>query len=233
VPKDATRKKNSKSAEKNSPKSGPKASSKPASKTERKAQKKLREELDRKRRTRNNALTAAIIVAIVVAGLLVVLRINRPRGEMTLPNDGATEFCDAIQTFQIDDRQHEAEGQPVAYPQDPPVGGKHWGSPPPPDDGFYTTEIPKELTTHSLEHGQIVIWYNQGDEEVARWLKDAVSEKKSFLVAVPRSEPLPGGSRMVITSWGRSQTCRDFDLTALRQFQDAFKNKGPERVRMG
>lgn len=222
---------------KNEAKASSKTSSRRASKTgtkaERKAQKKLQEELQRRRRNRTNALTAAIIVGIVAAGLVVVLSINRPKGEMTLPNDGATEFCDAVQTFEIDDRQHVAEGEPISYAQDPPAGGRHWGSPPPPDDGFYTTEIPKELAVHNLEHGQIVVWYNNGDSEVAERLKDAIAEKKSFLVALPRSEPLPGGARMVLTAWGRSQSCRQFDLQALRQFQDAFKNKGPERIRAG
>lgn len=227
--KDTKEKKKANSAQKAASKAG----SKPQSKAERKANKKLQEQLQRKRRTRTNAITAAIVVAIAVTGLLIVLRINQPKGEMTLPNDGITEFCDAVQSFDIDERRHVEEGQPVSYPQDPPVGGLHWGSPPPPDDGFYTTEIPKELTTHSLEHGQIIIWYNQGDDKIAGQLKDAIAEKKSFLVAVPRSEPLPGGARMVLTAWGRSQSCRDFDMQALRQFQEFFKNKGPERIRMG
>ena len=203
------------------------------SKAERKAQKRLQKELERRQKVRKNAITGAVVVALVILGVIVIVAINKPRGEITLPNDGATENCDPIKTFQVDDREHVPEGQPISYPQDPPAGGKHWGTPPPPDDAFYTTEIPKELTTHSLEHGQIVIWYNEGDQEVAERLKDAISEKKSFMVAVPRSEPLPGGARMVITAWGRSQTCRNFDLQALRQFQDAFKNKGPEKVRMG
>ncbi len=207
--------------------------SKARTKADRKAQKKLQEELRRRGRMRANVVTGVVVALIAAAGLVVVLAVNKPKAEVTLPNEGATEFCDPIQTFQIEDRSHAPEGQPVTYAQDPPAGGQHWGSPPPPDDGFYSTEIPKELTTHSLEHGQIVIWYNLGDEETARRLEDAVKEKKSFLVAVPRSEPLPEGARMALTAWGKSQLCRQFDLRALRQFQDAFKNRGPERVRMG
>lgn len=203
-----------------------------SAKSERKAQKKLQEELRRKKRTRANIVTLIVIVALAAAGTLTALALNRPKPEVVLPDEGRTEFCDAIQTFEINDRSH-FDGQPIAYETDPPVGGPHWGSPPPPDDGFYSTEIPKELTTHSLEHGQIVIWYHQDDKETAEALRAAVNEKKSFLVAVPRSQPLPDGARMVLTAWGKKQSCRAFDMRALRQFQDAFKNRGPERIRMG
>jgi hypothetical protein len=202
------------------------------SKAERRAEKKLREELRRKSRTRANIVTAAVVVVVVLAGTAAALVLNKPKPEVALPDGGRTAHCDPIETFEIEDRSH-FDGQPIAYQTDPPVGGPHWGSPPPPDDGFYTTEIPKELTTHSLEHGQIVIWYHKDDNEMADSLRKAINEKKSFLVAVPRSEPLPDGAAMVLTAWGKKQKCYRFDMQALRQFQDAFKNRGPEKVRMG
>lgn len=183
-------------------------------------------------KSRANLIMWLIVAVIIIGGGVVIWQVRKPKTPNTnIADEGRTASCAAIQTFDVPSREHK-DGQKIDYPQDPPVGGDHWGSPPPVDDGFYETVIPSESVVHNLEHGQIVIYYPKGDPDTAAKVKTYVSERRSFLVAVPREQPLPGGAKVAWTAWGKSQLCTAFDKDALSRFQDAYANQGPEKVRM-
>lgn len=183
------------------------------------------------KKNRANVITAIAILTVLVGGVVVVFAIQASSGKQApIVDGGKTALCASITTTDMKDRNH-IDPTPTQYAQDPPVGGNHWASPPPLNDGYYETVLPHESLVHNLEHGQIVVYYPQGDKETAAKVKAFINEQGSFIVAVPRANPLPDGAKVAYTAWGHSQLCQGFDKAALTTFQDTYKNKGPEKVR--
>jgi len=122
---------------------------------------------------------------------------------------------------------HVPEGQTVTYSSDPPLSGEHyptWINP-----GFYTQLPPKEKLVHSLEHGHVVIYYDQARlsasemaalEKLARRYKgmwDGVS-------AVPKA----GEHAIILTAWEHMLRLERYDQSRIDAFVDAFRGRGPE-----
>jgi len=127
---------------------------------------------------------------------------------------------------------HRPVGQPIAYTSYPPTSGTHSESPT--SWGFHTEPVADELAVHNLEHGGVVISYNNispDDQSKLRSLfgsypKDRYGEVK--LVIRPYDK-IPAGS-IVLTAWSWIDELRAYDEARIRAFMDAHLDKCCESV---
>ena len=121
---------------------------------------------------------------------------------------------------------HVAQGRTVLYPSRFPTSGNHW--PRPLSPGFYTSAQRSEMLVHSLEHGNVVIYYetlDAGAEESLREWAKLFTAAWSGVIVVPK----PGlGKAIVLTAWTRSLRLDRFEPKAMAAFVDAFRGRGPE-----
>ena len=125
-------------------------------------------------------------------------------------------------------RTHVANGTPVAADEDFPLSGTHWPSWV--DPGFYTEPREKGQLIHSLEHGMIVIYYGQLDDEAESRLHawtNRFNGDWSGLVVVPHPR-LRNRQELVVTAWQHRLDLNEFDPAAIAAFMDEFRGKGPE-----
>lgn len=115
---------------------------------------------------------------------------------------------------------------PVAYGTPFPMSGPHAATPAAP--GFYEQELSREPLVHLLEHGYIVIYYDEPGDDVRGVLRgwtDSYQGAWDGVVAV-RHNGL--GERIVLTAWERRLQLDRLDTRAAL-FIDAFRGRGPER----
>lgn len=124
--------------------------------------------------------------------------------------------------------EHVGEGTPVAEEEDFPTSGPHW--PRPTEAGFYGEPQPKGALIHALEHGLVVVHYDEPGFKALSMLRrwsDDLAGRWQGLIAVPH-EGL--GQKMVITAWRQRLDLPEFDETALAAFIDAYSGRGPENA---
>jgi len=127
-------------------------------------------------------------------------------------------------------RDHVAEGQKVEYRTTPPSSGDHWGRWA--DCGWYTDGIADEVTTHNLEHGNIVVSYNLTNPAQVTELREALDGERLFRDwGVARSyRAIPPG-RVVLTAWGQVHYLVGVNPEEIGQFIKKFAGvNGPERI---
>ena len=157
------------------------------------------------------------ILGLALVGTLVSACSNGP-GEKFL-NQGAV---------------HIEEGAPFdAYNSVPPTSGPHWPvtSTTPASWGIYTTPIPNERQLHNLEHSGIMIQYNTEDQGLINQLIRFAQRQRNFpcfLVVAPYPD-MP--FTIALTAWGVRDTMDAYDDSRLQGFVNAYREKGPERVR--
>ena len=97
------------------------------------------------------------------------------------------------------------------------------------EPGVYQEQQARETLVHSLEHGLIVIYYDQPDPAAFDILKDwagLYGGPWSGIVVAPKAG---FGEAIVLTSWNRLLRLGPFDPDAAAAFIDAFRGRGPER----
>ncbi len=134
-------------------------------------------------------------------------------GVETLPNAGSN---------------HLAGGQQFRYPSEFPTSGPH--EPNLLSPGFYSDPQRVERLVHSLEHGNIVMYYDEPGSAAMDSLRDWTSQFRgvwSGVLAVKR----PGlGQEVVLTAWLRVFRLDPFDPEAAAAFVDLFRGRGPENA---
>ena len=125
---------------------------------------------------------------------------------------------------------HMARGQEFRYPSQFPTSGPH--DPNLLNPGFYSDPQRSERLIHSLEHGMVVIYYDEPGGEAMGTLRDWTGQFRgpfSGVIAVKR----PGlGQEIVLTAWQRRFRLDPFEPAAAAAFVDLFRGRGPEnRVR--
>ena len=193
----------------------------------------------KKKKAASSTVPLAILGAGVVA-LVVLMGVNIYRGEKAAANQmdrADSANCSpspvrmsppGVERIPCKTQNHVAEGQTVAYESDPPTSGAHyatWTNP-----GFYK-EIPsKEKLVHSLEHGYVVIYYDQSKvtaEQLTAIEKVAQKYRGAWdgVVAVPRSDAT---YPVILTAWEHSLKLDSFDQARIDSFVDTFRGRGPE-----
>jgi len=121
---------------------------------------------------------------------------------------------------------HLAPGQTKNYVEPFPTSGDHAAQGI--RNGFYDTEQPKTGLVHSMEHGNVVIYYDTPGQDAIATLKDWAGRFDgpwSGLV-VTRSPGL--GQALVLTAWTKSLRLNSFDAAEAAAFVDAYRGRGPE-----
>lgn len=131
-----------------------------------------------------------------------------------------------IETMPDLGRTHLAIGQTRNYGTPFPTTGPHepvWTP-----TGFYARSQRPTQVVHALEHGNIVIYYDDpGAEELAtlkEWAGLFGGQWDGLVVT-----PSPGLSKaIVMTAWRKILRLDTFDPAAAAAFIDAFRGRGPE-----
>lgn len=181
----------------------------------------------RARKSRNIRL-AVVGAVVVVIGLLVLNTLDNRRDADALVERLEAGGC----TF--DNRSDPTSAgasnhvPPASYEVDPPAGGNH--DPAPAPAGTYSEgNLPTDtMIVHSLEHGYIAIWHQPGlDQAGMEAIGEAVDGYERDVLVVPRPS-VPG--QVAATAWGERLLCPTAEAGALREFIEAYRNKGPEAI---
>jgi hypothetical protein len=132
--------------------------------------------------------------------------------------------------------QHIPVGQSGHYNSEPPTSGEHWFSSVPPAPapwGIKDSMLPREVTTHNLEHGGIVIAYNNLSPADTDKLKGVVRALMNGAYRKIVLEPYPplGDAKIALTSWGWILKLPSMDDVQVVQFVRAHysdPNYAPE-----
>jgi hypothetical protein len=112
----------------------------------------------------------------------------------------------------------------VDYETTPPVAGAHASAPAP--CGVHGQPIPNENLVHTLEHGGVGLLYTpQVDGGDIAQIESIVRDFESHVF----SAPYPGmETPIAVVSWGRIMRLGELDVSAMREYIDAFRDDGPE-----
>ncbi len=169
------------------------------------------------------------VLALAAIALYAIGALNSP-APRALAADApiGQSTCSSVQTFPTLSRDHIQPGQShPAYNSNPPTNGWHWANPQ--DWGIYTAPQVQEQLVHNLEHGGIVIQYNNLSESEIQTLTALVQRDTYHTILAPYPG-LPDGVHVALTAWDHLQTCNGVDENAVRTFTAAFRDKGPELV---
>jgi len=167
-------------------------------------------------------LASALIVGFVSFQILAPQPTPTPTAPLTAGE------CAPVQSFPSTGTAHLNPGQmPPTFTGTPPTSGLHDPNALP--DGISSTpanNVSISRGVHSLEHGRIVIYYNNlSATEIAALESIAKSERK--VIVAPWSDLK---DKVALTAWTRLQTCNGVNESAVRGFISAYRDKGPEFV---
>lgn len=181
-------------------------------------------------------------VGAVAAAVLVVLALTGGANGVKLPAAKIKDLKLAAVAAGCTARSYPIEGSmhvatPVTYKTNPPTSGNH--NPNPASDGIYgaaNTPAPVNFV-HSLEHGRIEYQYRPGTsaaqvKQLEALLNESVQGTPGYhQLLFQNSTGMPFA--VAATAWGQLIGCPTLNLKtfdALRDFRDAYIDKGPEQV---
>jgi hypothetical protein len=132
----------------------------------------------------------------------------------------------AVETLPDEGNQHVAPGEPVSYSSDPPTSGPH--DPTPTEPGFYSRPHRSENLVHSLEHGIIVIYYDEPGSDVLKTLHGWASlytGQWDGIIVTPKAGL---GKTIILTAWTKRLRLDPFNADTAAAFIDAYRGRGPE-----
>ena len=121
---------------------------------------------------------------------------------------------------------------PGSYNSVPATSGNHWGTPA--NWGVYPIAVPEAQVIHNLEHGGIVIWYDEeriSSEDVADLTafveRELSGARFKFILSPWDGEDF--GHAIAVTAWTRLLYQDELDLDEVRAFADRYYGRlGPE-----
>jgi len=122
--------------------------------------------------------------------------------------------------------EHLSPGAAHSYGVAFPTSGAH--DPTPTDPGFYGTPQPPTQLVHALEHGHIVIYYDQPGERTLGLLKAWAGLFGGHWDGVVVTPGAALGQAVVLTAWRKTLRLDSFDPAAAAAFVDAYRGRGPE-----
>jgi hypothetical protein len=178
------------------------------------------------RRRRDYAITAAVVIAviIVVAGFW-WMSSSAKKEFLALAMQGEAALAGVRREPSLG-RTHLRLGETQTYTSRFPLSGPH--HPVPTEPGFYDFTQPPIQLVHALEHGHIVIYYDEPGADALETLKQWADLYGGpwdgiVLTKMPRL-----GERIELTAWTRQLGLRTFDAATAAAFIDAYRGRGPE-----
>ena len=182
------------------------------------------------KKRRNYIITGVVgLIAIGAIGASWLSSVGASRSFVALAAEGEAALAQ-VETQPSRGQTHLQPGQGTNYGSQFPLSGPHHRVPARP--GFYDApQLPIQLV-HALEHGHVVIYYDQPDDadldELKSWA-DLYTGGWDGVVVTPMAG-LRG--RVVLTAWAKRLTLSPFDAASAAAFIDAYRGRGPEnRVR--
>lgn len=122
-------------------------------------------------------------------------------------------------------RDHVAD---PSYEVNPPAGGAHLAAPASPGDYSGESVPPDGALVHSMEHGNVILWYRPDlDADGQAALKAIAAEFPGDVILVER-ESMP--TRVAATAWHQRILGDRVVRKTLVRFITEFRNQGPESV---
>lgn len=178
----------------------------------------------------------------VVVGVVALILLGRSLGAFDAPPAAvdvtSSEFDTAGQTvgtkLEALSPEHIPSGQRGTYNSVPPTSGQHWAQPAAPAPwGIKDTTLPNEVTTHNLEHGGIVIAYNNLSAAELDQLKSIVRQLMSSGFPKVILEPYPDlkDAKVALTAWSWLYKLPTVDQAQIIRFFRAHYDpvEAPER----
>jgi hypothetical protein len=182
-----------------------------------------------------------IVLGAVVAFVALIL-VARSLGAFDPPpapiDVNAKEFDTAGQTvgtkLEVLLADHIPTGQKATYNSVPPTSGQHYQAPAAPAPwGIKETTLPNEVTTHNLEHGGVVVAYNNLSTAEVDQLKSIVRQLMSGGFKKVILEPYPEltDAKVALTAWSWLYKLPSVDQTQVIRFFRAHYDpvEAPER----
>jgi hypothetical protein len=173
----------------------------------------MKQQRETARRRKTVIVAAAVAVVALVGAVSWAVLGGSDSGS---PTQGAVALT-GLQTYSGLARDH-VTGK-VAYPQTPPVGGKHSGTWQ--NCGVYSAPVPNEQAVHSLEHGAMWITYRPDlpAADLGALLGDASGQPYALV------SPNPGlPSPIVASVWGAQLKLSDASDPRLQAFINKYKS---------
>lgn len=187
-------------------------------------------------RTTQLTIAAGVVIVLMGVGYFVFFTGNGvdPSGieAEPLPDRGNDTLLRNVTTYDNLSRNHVETGATIEYPFEPPVGGRHWPATEVRDAGFYEETQPYEALVHNLEHGHVVIYYDENalSDDAENSLREfAAAHTGDFtsVVVVPNPKDDPKSS-FVLTAWGHRLRMSDYNPRIVRAFLAEYLGRGPE-----
>lgn len=177
----------------------------------------------RKSGKRSYMFVAVVLLAACLIILMAVLSKNAAGKRKDFLNQHVSID---VQSFESEGREHTPDK--VTYKTFPPTSGAQFVTPA--AYGFYKEAPAFEYLVHSLEHGDIVIYYKPGLGD-----KDMQSQRKLSAITYQGSgvEVVPNGdidTPVVATAWTKMMKLPSVDEAKLKQFMYRFMYEGPEKL---
>lgn len=183
------------------------------------------------------ALAVGIGVAIAVGATLYLTFFSgngtvSPDGieAAELNESGDSETLSSVERFPSEGTQHVSSGQDIDYEQSPPLSGPHYDTPT--EGGFYEEPQPAGNIVHALEHGAVVIYYNETAlNESARTSLQGFADTHTgtwrSVIVVPNTNE-SAESDFVLTAWRNRLYMDSYDARTVFEFLSEFLGRGPE-----
>jgi len=186
----------------------------------------------RPQRHRRTEMVSRILPVTLLAALGLLLA--WPNAEAQAQANAPLFEYDATHPAYKDIQREDSLGQehidgPVDYGTDFPTSGPHPARPT--QAGFYKDSLPREPLVHALEHGNIIIYYDEPGAAAIKLIRTWTDQYQGAFdgVIALRHEGL--GEGVVLTAWRHRLEIPKMDVRA-SFFVDAFRGRGPEsRVR--
>lgn len=170
-------------------------------------------------------------LVLVVVGVFVMSSVakNKQMDEGTgkLEAEKVSAEVEGTQVFPGVSRDHIQAGTTGSgYNSNPPSSGPHWPSPA--KDGVYDKELADETAIHNLEHGYVWISYRPDIGEEALSKLKTIVEKDDWKMLLTLREK--NDSLIALVAWDRVLKLENFDEEKIKDFIDAYRNRGPEKT---
>jgi Protein of unknown function (DUF3105) len=173
---------------------------------------------------------AGVLAAVLVAFTVVKVGQNRANSAAALKAAAKAAGCDEVTEYPDAGHQHIDNVTPdkrVPYTSTPPTSGDHYSAQPP-DPSFYTEPTMRpERYVHALEHGQVIIHYNDIPQDQIDELEKIQAEHPRSTVVMKNPEIK---APVAITAWRYMQQCQKVSKPVIERFIDTRCNKGPEKL---
>lgn len=177
------------------------------------------------RRT-NLVIAVLVLVGLAAGGAYWFVGARDEQAFQVLVAEGQERLAAAVTTSPNRGGGHGEHGEIYHYEAQFPTSGPH--DPVPASAGVYRAPQRPGQLVHALEHGNIVIYYDEPGGEVLEVLKfwAWLYEGKWDGVIVAPMQGL--GSDLVLTAWTRTLHLKTFDAALAAAFIDAYRGRGPE-----